>query len=1365
MASPGIRAAQALAEAQRRRVMDLREAVREAAAVAAKQGDTRLPAQPQMPLAQRVGIGSRASAAVGPDAPAPRPAPLAGGGPLPAATREQLDALRGKRDKFQQDVQAGLTGDQLDPLTVEEGLLLARAGDDPMQTFGRALSDQEIATLMRRMSEGAPVTTDEVLALQRSLPGRVGVTEPDVPQRVTAVVMEDGIPQMIGDDGQRLGAATVIPAGKTRPARYEFDGRAYQVDETGEGLVDVGPAAGEKTPEQIDAELAASNIDLAPTPLDNLRRNRAAADPPADLAQMVTQYTTNAPLESLDVSAVRKLWDRISKQYPAGTPERGDLEAAFSTWRRDPSAPDAPVPDYAMRGIEDGRRRLATLEAMATDPSFTQPRVAAETLDRARSASQPPRPSPVRQPIVPQAAGLPAAIEQFNSLPPALRESAANRLASNPNSQALDATSLLDSGPDGLSISPNTAAALMRPQGEVGELLEDLDAAMRTGDTAAADAARELIQGADPEARSAAIKQWQRRLALDTALREVMQEIEPAPAVAMSPGQPPLRPQGALTPDPQTIEVPEGQLPGQFEEAGVGYAESLARQRDQPSLQYRVSRERRLEAAGLDPKNPRNPAFYGADRPELRSYGDRLIDSNDKARINAVRDMPLALASLEEAQKAADSAKGVKKLAAAVKRLDAAKEKVAELEKLLPRGRMVREKNSVPLKGDDHPAKGVRIRFDAAAPAWTDSRMNRAGSARTRDDLLATVLGRRPKPGESLSRSSDSLSPADVNAVRDSALDEFGDDAAEVLPDMREDSLDPADLERGGPRARRVRGRPQPSRVMGGLRGWFGDTNPLRLANNKGELLYATADEVAGDMLAGAAGYRPGTLDYDLARQELSGILREHYGQRTNPLDEIDARTAEPVTGTPAGDARPGTSRDVSRVPQESQSEWPSPNLRRLDPAGPLGWRPNAAGTRDMKLSDFRKPLGPEFDDVDGVENPIDLTGTEATLDDSLFPVELDDPFAGDPNAKPVPKSKVGKGGKRGKATAEDEKLDASATTINDAAPPSKAVEGADSMGDTAPLPGALTDDEIKAAAQKEYDDAIRDGFSKKVAKERKQQYIKEAQATRKGTIEVRPAAPAKARVTAPTPAPAGTKTPRPLTQAELDDVAAGGRAVYADAITEGLDEDAARQSADQWMEEERAVRSSQAAEVSDADTATKPSPAVNDVDATGRDGDDLGVDGADDVAAAGDPVAAPPAPPVDGAASPQQTNQWPNMKGKGADSSAARTATTKPKTWLGRLSQAAKWGAAGTGVVGVINGVSLVTAPPDMLDIPVPAGGIPAAGNGLPPGFVPGPAVAPAAATEARLQAIVDRLESSRRGGASSGPTYGTYQNINFWR
>lgn len=1293
------------------KILEMREAVRRAQEAAAA-GGAPLPAQPQMPQAQRVGIGNQATAAVGEDIPRPRPAPLAGGGPVPAAVREQLDALRAKRDKFQQDVQAGLTGDQLDPLTVEEGLLLARHGEDPMQIFGRALSQDEIALLLRRISEGRPVTADQVMALQRSSRAEAVADEAAVPQRAASVVIENGVPQMIGEDGQRLGEAVAIPASKTRPALYEFDGRAYQLNETGDGLVDVGQATREKTPEQVDADLAASDMDLMPTPLDNLTRNKVARDPPAELAQMVTQYTTNAPLESLDVSAVKKLWRQIRTQYPAGSPARASLEAAFSTWRRDPEAPNAPVPDYALRGIEDGRRRLAALEAMATDPSFTQQRVAAETLDRARAATQASgRPLPPRQSLVPQGAGLPAAIEQFNSLPPALRESVANRVANSDTGRGVNVAALLDSGPDGPAISPNTAASLMRAQGAVGELLEDLDAAMRSGDTSAADAARSLILEADPEERAAAISQWQRRLALDTALRDAMQAVEPSPAVAMSPGQPPIRPQGAMTPDPQTIEVPEGQLPGPFEEAGAGYAEAQARLRDTPSLQYRVAPSVRLQAAGLDPKNPRNPAFYGADRPELRSYGDRLIDSTDRRRIQAVQELPLAMARLEEARKAADSAKGVKQVAAATRRLDVAMEEVAELQKSLPRDRV---------------------------PAWPDTRLNRAASARTYDDLLAAMLGRRPKTGESLARSSDTLSPADVNAVRDSVLDEFGDDAADVVPDGRDGSLDAADLESGGPRkSTPLGGRQQPSRVMGALRAMFGDTNPLALKqagpNNTAVLLYANADEVADDLLARASGYRQGTPDYDLARQDLSDIVREYYGRRTNPLDAIEARTAEGVTGAPAGDQRPGTTRNPSQVPQQAQSEWPSEYQRQIDPAGPLGYRPNTEGY------EFRPAQG--FGDWDGAADPIDTTGDVASLNRSLLDSPADDADGG---ANLAASGAIDMGGDLPNAGGPKPAAagDASSGTL-------PAVEGGAGKPAASPKPQSkkaiLAD--IKERSKMVYEETLQSekdsgataAAAKKAARKAQDDFIAAERASLEKGGE---SSAAGSGVTSPGQQPAVT--------AGTDSAAAPtGPAAAAQITATG---DLSRVGAGR------------------IDVAATPSPQGGQID-VGGDLPGVGAAGRADVGGGPRPVDV-----IDDTAIDDAVRRADEEAARNADADGTRQAdgSTKagdagekqPKTRLGTLAKLA----AGGGVIGAgLAGKVYLSRPPEDIDIPVPAGGgaggTSGGGQGLPPGYIPASSQTNAGTTEERLQRVLDRLNGARRGGSSGGDTYATYQNVNFWR
>ncbi|NBV79818.1 MAG: hypothetical protein EBR62_08155, partial [Verrucomicrobia bacterium] len=715
------------------KIREMQEALRQAEAVAAAQRATRLPAQPQMPQAQRVGIGNRASAAVGPDAPAPRPEPIAVRGTAVAvpqrmeATPEQIQALADKAVKYQQDVQAGLTGDQLNPLTVEEAFLLSEYGADPSQALGRSLSSKEIAQTIKDLEEGRPVTPDQVLALRRSQA-----------------------------DGQ-------VPM----------------------------PEGAEATPEQLDA-LDASDINIETGGVKNLGRNRVAPDPEADLAQMVTQYTTPTQLESMDVGAVRRLWKQISEDYPAGSPEREALERAFTTWRPDPKFPNVPVPEYATRGIEDGRRRLAALEAMATDPEFTQANLASNRLmDTAVERAVSGRPSAPRQSVVPSEPGLAAAAEQFNALPAALREDITRTLANDESSRAV--IGLIQSGPDGPSISPNALAALTRPQGQVGELLVELRRAMELGDDAAADAARQLIREADPTERSAAISQHQTQLAVDSALRQAMQAAEPTPAVAASPGPAAIRRPGALTPEVKAVETPEGELPGVFETGAAAAEEANDWNRTRPSEAYRVNKEARLKAIGAN-ANDQLPAFFRAgERLESRAEGSRLIDSEDLKVIEANNALPAAREAVRLAQEAADKAKGVKALANAKKDLENAREQLAALQQVVDgagnsdiRRRMKADGASDTARRADPDDKksanatAARAQRDMIRSRWSDRRLNKAGPAETYADIVAAILGRRPRLGK-LTRSSDSIRPGEMNDILAEAADSFGPDDIEQV--------------------------------------------------------------------------------------------------------------------------------------------------------------------------------------------------------------------------------------------------------------------------------------------------------------------------------------------------------------------------------------------------------------------------------------------------------------------------------------------------------------------------------------------------------------------------------------------------------
>lgn len=1267
------------------KIMAMREAVRQAEAVAAAQRSTRLPAQPQMPQAQRVGIGNRASAAVGPDAPAPRPAPVADrsrGVAVPQrmeATPEQIQALADKAVKYQQDVQAGLTGDQLDPLTVEEAYLLSEYGADPSQTLGRSLSSKEIAQTIKDLEEGRPVTPDQVLALRRS-----------------------------PADGQ-------VPM----------------------------PEGAQATPEQLDA-LDASDMTIATGGVQNLGRNRATPDAAADLAQMVTQYTTPTQLESMDVGAVRRLWKQISENYPAGSPEREALERAFTTWRPDPSFPDVPVPAYAARGMEDGRRRLAALEAMATDPAFTQANLASnrlmETAVERAASGRPPAP---RQGVLPSEPGIAAAAEQFNALPAAVREDIMRSLANDDSPRAVNATALIELGPDGPSISPNALAALTRPRGAVGELLVELNRAMETGDDAAADAARQLIREADATERGAAISQYQMQLAVDNALRQAMLTVEPTPVVAASPGPAALRRPGAMTPEVKAVETPEGDIPGVFETGVAAAQESNDWNRTRPSEAYRVDNAARLAAIGAS-ANDDLPAFFrGGKRLESRSEGSRLIDTEDLKVITANNALPAAREAVRLAQEAADKAKGVKALANAKKDLENAREQLAALQQVVDgagnsdiRRRMKADGASDAARRADPDDKksanatAARAQRDMIRSRWSDRRLNKAGPAETYADIVAAILGRRPRLGK-LTRSSDAIRPGEMNDMLAEAADSFGPDDIEqvFLPGGAGQAIDDAEMAARGTTGR-LGGTQQPSRRMGAMRAMFGQYNPLRLASDEGgSLLYASAEDLADDVLAQVPGYRRGTADYDLAREELARAFNSFYGDTADPkmVEAMKAADRAPDS-LPAGDQRPGTTRDPARVPQQADAEWPSEYQRQIDPAGPLGYRPNTEGY------EFRPAQG--FGDWDGAADPIDTTGDVASLDRSLLDSPADDADGG---ANLAASGAIDMGGDLPNAGGSKPAAagDASSGTL-------PAVGGGAGKPAASPKPQSkkaiLADIKERSKVvyeetlQSEKDSGATAAAAKKAARKAQDDFIAAERASLEKGGE---SSAAGSGVTSPGQQPAVT--------AGTDSAAAPTGPAAANATVANPGHLPAAGAAN--------------------------APAANAPAAPAAGG-----------AAANTPVANPGQLPAAGAASPQQPNQWPNMqgggkaakkpKGKGAAATPAQPATPatppplpEPKSWIGRL---LKYGlAGGVGIAGVSGGlnVSDTMSRSDSLDLTDAVGGDPGGGQGLPPGYVPGPATVPSSATEARLQAIIDRLESSRRGGATSEPTYGTYQNINFWR
>ena len=1262
--------------------------------------------------------------------------PSAGQITISPATKAEIEALADKAIRYQQDVAAGVDGT---PLTDGELLTLTQAGADVSQILGRQLTLPELQQVIRNITAGRPITPEAAAALLRT------------PQRR---VVEN----------------------------------LWQ---------------GEMTPAQ--AQALSQDLGIKMGGEENLTPNYVKENPLASIAQSVVQYTTPTRLEAMDVEAVRALYRQIAENFPPGSPQRAELEQAFANWRPNPSNPNAPIPDYAQRGIDEGRRRLDALEQMANDPAFTQENLARGAVGRSVEAIEASgQPKAARQSFAPEQPGLAAAAERFNQLPPEVRRQVATFLERDDAARAVDASMALDMQGGEVSISPNTVAQAMRglEGNPVSDLLDELDTALANGDRDTAEAVRQLVLEQPPEVRSAAISHHRRRMALDAALRRGMQSAEPPPQAMASPGQPSLRAQGDLTPEYKSVSQPDDTTA--IDEARAAWNEAAPLRDAGGERPVNVTRKRRLAAIGRRlpgsagselPKLDRREGMFwkGGDRSlEDRADSARLIDSNDRKVIRAYQAAETAREELDDAMAAA-SAPGLstRELALATKRVEKAQQAVtaaaAPLDAIArsssTQPRWVNRKTGEVVRSDmewaykdkfpDDNINSIRSKlaadgweYEAGRKGWSDARLQKAASRQTWSDLVAGQLEGRPKAQSNLNRSSDTLSAGEQRAqaadLEDAVRDGRGMPAA---PEILGEELD--DLDEGARRGKLGGGRSASRRVtaLQGAKtgGMFGPYNPLRLEDpdKPGNFLYADDKDAAGNVVKSAAEklaedvlyddrtYRPGTKLYDSMKAELTKLYNDTYnipgnefaGKRWNEDSGQweDAPSAAADAGNPAKDVRPGTSQDTGSVPQQ-QATWPAGTMQQTANAPPV------QGTNTEGYN-FKPALG--FDDWEGVDDPIDLTGEQAALDRSLLASEGDgvaDPFDGDSNATPVGKSR------RRKPAADagvSDNRDASATDVTD-------VTGSDAADTPEKKPSRRRG---KKAAAKPASEELAETTG--------------SQAGDDAATDADPVAPVTA-----------SDELDPIIAQEIEDEAdqvfETTRSNYLDV---GEDRDAATQYAQEarsrYVTEQRAARKGR----------KKPAAAQEPVT-----GADAGAGSADNVAdnlnASATEIDLDPVsgegipssgrvydytnPPTDGSEVGAGTAR---VIDNTQDAAAAADTTTPQTTAAAGTNKGRGWwpyigvGAAVTGLAGLSRIGGGVGA--GRIDIPPPPGGGGGGGRGGSGGgdFYPIPpggnvsAASEAAAQEAAIERALERIRGSRPSSGGRSEPYQTFQNYGIWR
>lgn len=970
-------------------------------------------------------------------------------------------------------------------LLPEEVLALTRAGADLDLVMAGPIPQAQVQAILRKVANGLPLTPEEIAGLRRTT-GTPEVTAPaaappavSVPQDAPARPFSQQGKALVGDDGS--------PVVRLDDERFQYpDGTVVDV----EGNV-IGSAPGDLT----DVSAVADDLENSATPIDtdatdpsnNLTPNVVRQDKVDSLAERIRQATAQANDEP--IAGLARLQREVTSLSPA------ELEALRShpmlaegiesvAAKRNPEARQA--------AIANAEARLAALaqmaEVRASDRAAGQVRAAASARD---TAAAPRQPAADGQAAAADVAAARQLLEEslpegdwgsltaaFNALP---AERKAAVLARMPSSRSL--ASMLDNSTGDPTFTPNAQAQLTRGVNEVEDALIRLDAAMRSGDEAAIEAARDTVM----DIQTRPMPEDERAAMLDAAKQSFLQRQQAAAELrnaiigtdpmyvaeqermlgaAVLPAPRPGIAPGARTPIVAAEDLDRAQLPSAYD-----VARAMERERQEMlekrvpggglTSQQRLNIFQRTGRALDDPKNNTLKdlplAFKGDDTAnplESRSAGSRLSDTSDEKAIEKVR---LLEQARQEALDDFNAASNAGEMARARQRLDAAD---AELARAFPGGRAAR----------------------------ADGRLNAAGQQETLDNLIVSVVGGRPKAQPRLDRSSPDLSPRERAVLNADAADRLGEqDVVDLLPESPEDEV--VGLGKRG-KPGRMGSTQQPSRVQGALRSLYGDSNPLGLATpGEGPELgpfpvFRTAEEAADDLLSRQTLFKPGTASWDYAREKLANAINDYYGPNSLNTSSRSATgkqlaQAENV-GLPAEtednyEPRSGTRQEPSQVPAV-QNTWPEGYMRQVADDGPGPARSNAAGAapvveRDQYVSAADSPDLSKFP-----SRRRSLSVTSADLEAERFP---------DADGKPIRGNKPS--GRRKPATAEDAKLDASDTEI------------ADMTGDPTPSAPGNRDEilaEIDQEGQAVFDQTYRNYLDMGESEDEAKAYARDASST-----------------------------------------------------------------------------------------------------------------------------------------------------------------------------------------------------------------------------------------------------------------------------
>lgn len=815
----------------------------------------------------------------------------------------------------------------------EEVLALVRAGADLDLAMAGPVPQSQVQAILRKVANQGieSLTPQEIAGLRRTI-GTPEVTAPaaappavSVPQDAPARPFSQQGKALVGDDGS--------PVVRLDDERFQYpDGTVVDV----EGNV-IGSAPGDLT----DVSAVADDLENSATPIDtdatdpsnNLTPNVVRQDKVDSLAERIRQATAQANDEP--IAGLARLQREVTSLSPA------ELEALRShpmlaegiesvAAKRNPEARQA--------AIANAEARLAALaqmaEVRASDRAAGQVRAAASARD---TAAAPRQPAAGGQAAAADVAAARQRLDEslpegdwgsltaaFNALP---AERKAAVLARMPSSRSL--AGMLDNSTGDPTFTPNAQAQLTRGVNEVEDALIRLDAAMRSGDEAAIEAARDTVM----DIQTRPMPEDERAALLDAAKQSFLQRQQAASELrnaiigtdpmyvaeqermlgaAVLPAPRPGIAPGARTPIVAAEDLDRAQLPSAYD-----VARAMERERQEMlekrvpggglTSQQRLNIFQRTGRAVDDTKTNTLEdlplAFKGDDTAnplESRSAGSRLSDTSDEAAIEKVR---LLEQARQEALDDFNAASNAGEMARARQRLDAAD---AELARAFPGGRAAR----------------------------ADGRLNAAGQQETLDNLIVSVVGGRPKAQPRLDRSSPDLSPRERAVLNADAADRLGEqDVIDLLPESPEDEV--VGLGKRG-KPGRMGSTQQQSRVQGAIRSLYGDSNPLGLATpGEGPELgpfpvFRTAEEAADDLLSRQTIFKPGTASWDYAREKLANAINDSYGPNSlntsarsdtgRQLLAEEMASAPTQTSTKAGEIQDGTSQDLPAVAPEKPS-------------------------------------------------------------------------------------------------------------------------------------------------------------------------------------------------------------------------------------------------------------------------------------------------------------------------------------------------------------------------------------------------------------------------------------------------------------